>query len=187
MVAPALGRPTLIGVHLHQSDKHFPGVPSSGRFCVPARPTIIITHHPRVPKLTYGYLHRGCLIWGLGSFSPSPCAGRPTILGVFRRLFHGEKYPLSPRTKCPSLTMIPISPLLCTRLRSDGVGSAVDSTLSHIPSPVVPYGVILLVYRYSIVFVVVVALKISTLCTSYHQLSPLNHKVLFVSFFACYI
>ena len=126
-------------------------------------------------------------VWGLVLQAPE--SGRLTIVGGLPTPLLKGRIPPCPRrwNSCPSLPMIPISPLLCTRPRSDGSGSAVDSTLSHIPSPVVPYGVILLVYRDSIVFVVVVALKISTLCTSYHQLSPLNHKVLFVSCFACYI
>ena len=84
--------------------------------------------------------------------------------------------------------MIPISLLLCARPRGDSVGSAAASTPFPAPSHVIPSGVICLVCRDSIVFViviVVVALKISTLCTLYHQLPPPNQKIGFVSFFAC--
>ena len=78
--------------------------------------------------------------------------------------------------------MIPISSLLCVHLRSDGAGSAVASTLSLVPSHVIlshfiPSGVIRSVRIYLTIFlvvVVVVALEISLLCTSYHQLPPPN-------------
>ena len=79
----------------------------------------------------------------------------------------------------PSLPIIPISPLFCARLRGDGTGSAAPSTPSPVPSPVISSGVIRSVRRYLIVcvvIVVIVALKISTLCTSYHQLPPQINK-----------
>ena len=63
-------------------------------------------------------------------------------------------------------------------------------TLPPVPSHVVPSGVISLVCIDSIIFIVViiivvVVLEISTLHTSYHQLSPPNQKIGFVSCFAC--
>ena len=84
--------------------------------------------------------------------------------------------------------MIPISPLLCARPLSYGAGIAKASTLSPVHSPVIPSGVIRLINRNYIVFVVVVVvivivLKISTLCTSYHQ--PPNQKIGFVGCFTC--
>ena len=83
--------------------------------------------------------------------------------------------------------MIPIYPLLYACPRGDCEGIAIDSTLSPVPYPVIPSGVIRLVRRDSIIFfvIVVAALKISTLCTSYHQSHPpLKKLALSVAFHA---
>ena len=95
--------------------------------------------------------------------------------------------PPSPRRKnsCPSLPMIPIYLLLCARTHGDGAGSAVASTLSPVSSPVTPSGFICSVCRDLIVFVVVIALKISTLCNLYHHFTSPNQKIGFVSCFTC--
>ena len=126
-------------------------------------------------------------VWGPGL--QSPVWVRPTIVvGLPPTLPQGQITP-SPcgRNSCPSLPLIVISLLLCARPCGDGAGSATASTPSPVPSPVIPSGVIRSVRRDSIVFVVVVvaALEISTICTSYHQLSSPNQKVGFVSCFAC--
>ena len=123
----------------------------------------------------------------------APVRGRPVIVGGLPPpLPRGRIHP-SPRVRNsrPSLPMIPISPLLCARVRvvtARGVPQSLPRPLSPVPSPIIPYRVIRLVRRYSIFFVVVVvvivvvvALEISTLCTSYHQLSPPNKKIGFVS------
>ena len=64
------------------------------------------------------------------------------------------------------------------RLHEDGARRAEAYTLSPVPSPVIPSGVIHSFCRDSIVFVVlvVVALEISTIRTSYHQLYPPQSK-----------
>ena len=91
-------------------------------------------------------------------------------------LFPGGRIPpLSPQTDLLPIsaddTHLP-SPL-CASPRGDSAGSFTVSTPSPVPSLVIHYGVIRLVCRDSIVFVVVVvALEISTLRTSYHQFSP---------------
>ena len=150
---------------------------------------IISTHHPWYQKFPRVPPPRGGGVWGLGSCYPRPCTGFPTIVGVLPPpLMRGQISP-SPRGRNsrPSLPMIPISPLLCACPRSDGAGNAAVSTLSPVPYPITPSGVIRSVCRYSIVFVVVVvvALKILTLHTSYHQLPPPNQNIGFISCFTC--
>ena len=107
--------------------------------------------------------------------------GRPTIVGGLPPPLPQGLIPPSPdgRNSRPSLPVIPIYPLLCTRPRADGAGRAMASTMPRVPSPVISSGVIHLVRRYSIFFVVVVVvvtLEISTLRTSYHQLPPPQSK-----------
>ena len=118
-----------------------------------------------------------------------PAQGRPTIVGGLPPPLPRGRIRTSPRgqNSCPYLPIIPISALLCTHLHSDGAGSAAASTLSPVRSPIIPSGVICSVCRDSIIsiVVVVVALKISTLCTSYHQLPPRNKNIGFGSCFAC--
>ena len=145
-----------------------------------------------IPR-TWGKVSRGSplgvvayRVWG--PVIQSPARGRPTIVGGLPPPLLRGRYPCSPRrlNSYPFLLTISISPVLCARPRGYGAGSAADSTPSPVPSPVIPYGVIRLVCRYSIVFVVVVvALKISTLHTSYQQLPPTNKKSGFFSCFTC--
>ena len=83
----------------------------------------------------------------------APARGLPTIVGCLPPpLPHGRIVP-SPHghNSCPSLPMIPISPLLCARPRGDGAGRSTASTPSPVPSPVVPSGVIPSVRIYLIV------------------------------------
>ena len=67
------------------------------------------------------------------------------------------------------------------------MGNTAASNPPPIPSFVIPSRFICSVRRDSIVFdiLVVVALEISTLHTSYHQLYPPKQKIGFVSSFAC--
>ena len=66
----------------------------------------------------------------------SPVQGRPTIVGGLPPPLLRGQPPPSPRrlNACPSLSMIPIFPLLCACLRGDGAGISAASTLSHAPS-----------------------------------------------------
>ena len=117
--------------------------------------------------------------FGVLFYKPLYGGARP-YWGVLRRRFFRDKSPLSSRRRnsLQSLPMIPISPLLCARPRGDGAGIDAASTPYPLPSLVIPYGVIRSVHRDSIVFVilVVVALEISALRTSYHQFTPPQSK-----------
>ena len=188
------GRPTLIGVH-----------PSKRNACPVCRPNftrgpllwgkvfrggfrlvaflsgvaqpssaLIIPGDPNFPRgpplvvVVYG-------VWG--PVLQAHAWGRLAIVGAVPTPLPQGRTPPTPRGRnsLPSLSLIPIYLLLYGRLCSDRVGSAADSSLSPVPSPVTPSGVICLVCRDSIVFVavvVVVAHEISTVCTSYYQLSP---------------
>ena len=133
----------------------------------------IIPGEPNFPRV----LHLRVLAYRVwGPVIQAPTQGCPNIVGGLPPPLLWGRIPPSPRgqNSCPSLTIIPISPLIYARPCSDSVGSAAASTLSPVLSPVIPSIVIRLVCRDSIVFVVVVvaALEISTLCTSYHQLPP---------------
>ena len=83
--------------------------------------------------------------------------------------------------------MVPISLLLCARLRGDGAGSAAASTPYPVPFPVIPSGVIPLVCRDSIFLS-----SSSLLCSKYQRFVPRttnfpppNQKISFISYFAC--
>ena len=136
---------------------------------------------PRDPNLPRGN-HLGVVTYGVWSpVLQASARGRPTIVGGLPPPLPRGRIPPSPCgwNSHPSLPMISISPLIYTRPRGDGTGSSTASTPSPVPSPVIPSGVIRSVRRDSVVFVVrivVVALEISTLRTSYHQLSPPNQK-----------
>ena len=137
---------------------------------------------PRGPPL-------GVVAYGVwGHILQTPVGGRLTIVECLMPPLSPGRIPPSRRRRNsrPSLSMIPISLLLCARPRGDGAGSATASNLFHVPSPIIPYGVIHSVCRDLIVFfvVVIIALKISMLHTLYHQLSPPNQKIVFFSFFA---
>ena len=122
-------------------------------------------------------------------FSKPLCGGARPKWGIFRRRFLREESPPSPceRNSVLFLPMNPIYPLLCAFSCRDKEGSAVASTPSPALSPVISYGVTCWVCRDLIILVVVVVamLKISTLFTSYHQLSHHNQKIGSVSCFAC--
>ena len=125
----------------------------------------IIPWDPNLPRgITLGVVEYGVL----GPVIQAPARGRPTIVGGLQPSLPREKSHLSLRTEfLPIPADDPHSPILCARPLGDGVGGAAASNLSPVPSPVIPYGVIRLVCRELIVFVVVVvvALKISTLHT----------------------
>ena len=113
-------------------------------------------------------------VWG--PILQAPARGRPNIVRCLQPpLPQGRIHPSTHRrNSCPSLKIIPISPLLCARLRSDGTGNTAASTPPPVPSSVIPSRLIRSVRRDSIVFdiLVVVALEISMLHTSYHQMPP---------------
>ena len=66
----------------------------------------------------------------MGSCYPSLFAGRPTVVGGLLPPLPRGRIPSSPcgQKSCPCLPIIPISPLLCTCLCDDSVGSAAAST-----------------------------------------------------------
>ena len=76
-------------------------------------------------------------VWG--PVLQAPAQGCPTIAGGLPASLTRGRTPTSPRGRnyCPSLPTIPISPILCTRPRGDGVGSATASTLSLVPYSVI--------------------------------------------------
>ena len=121
----------------------------------------------------------------------SPARGQPTIVGGLPPPLPRGRIPLSPQTEFLPIsaddTHLPAH--MCASPRGDGAGSAAASNLAPVPSPVVPSGVIRSVCKDLILFVVIVivavAFKISTPHTLYHQLSPPNQKIGFVSCFTC--
>ena len=77
-------------------------------------------------------------VWG--PVLQAPAQRRPTIVGGLPLPLPQGRTPTSPRGRnsCPSLLMIPISPLLSVRPRGDKEESATASTPSPVPSPVIP-------------------------------------------------
>ena len=150
-------------------------------------PTIISTNHPRGPTFALGSPPRVVKYEVWGPVLQAPAWERPNIVGCLKPPLLQVLIPPSThgRNSGPSLTIIPISLLLCARPHDYSTGNTADSTPPPVPSSIIPSRFIRLVRRDSIVFdiLVVVALKISTLCTSYQQLYPHNQKIGFVSCF----
>ena len=91
----------------------------------------------------------------------APAQGHPNIVGYLQPPLRQGRIPPSThgQNSCPSLPIIPISPLLCARPRGDGTGNTADSTPPPVPSSVIPSIFICSVRRDSIVFDILVVVR----------------------------
>ena len=164
-----------------------------GRIPVQGRPTIVSTHHPRGTNLPRG-TPLGLVAYGVwGLVFQAPVCGSPTIVGGLPPPIPRGQIPPSPRRRNsrPSLTMIPISPLLCAQVRVVTARGALQ------PLPLTPYSPPSSPAELSIWFVEIRLFLSSSsslflLRSKYQRFVPRttnfplpNQKIGFVSCFAC--